>query len=214
METQRARREPEPRQRPQRKSWTSNRRTKGQRAGSSTGPRGYGRLGEALRGLLDSAGVSGVTATAATSGWSGVPSRSSSPALDVSAPVFMYGVKATATDLCSRRLRSATGLAYSTGCGGQSADSCTTVGALGESRYPRSDTPVAKVLDCLLRMLDEKRRSKRLSFRMGVVSRLVFDTRVCTHALPYLSSAAGASPRKEAPTEQGRASPLPLRRLH
>ena len=67
-----------------------------------------------MRGLLDSAGLSGTTATAAHLGLVWGAEQVVLPALDVSAPVFKYGGKATATDLLHHVVyAAATGLAYS-----------------------------------------------------------------------------------------------------
>jgi hypothetical protein len=66
---------------------------------------GYGTGWGGVRGLLASAGLPGPVATAAHLGLL--------PALDVSAPVFKYGGKATATDLLHHTVyAAATGLAY------------------------------------------------------------------------------------------------------
>jgi hypothetical protein len=67
-----------------------------------------------VRGLLESAGLSGFTATAAHLGLVWGSEQVILPALNVSAPVFRYGGKATATDLLHHVVyASATGLAYS-----------------------------------------------------------------------------------------------------
>ena len=74
---------------------------------------GYGTGWGGVRGLLASAGLSGPAATAAHLGlvWGG--EQVVLPALDVSAPVFRYGGKATATDLLHHVVyATATGLAY------------------------------------------------------------------------------------------------------
>lgn len=75
---------------------------------------GYGTAWGGVRGLLASAGLSGPVATAAhlVLVWSA--EQVILPALDVSAPVFKYGGKATATDLLHHTVyATATGLAYS-----------------------------------------------------------------------------------------------------
>lgn len=75
---------------------------------------GYGTGWGAARGLLESAGLSGVTATAAHLALVWGSEQVILPALNVSAPVFKYGGKATATDLLHHTVYSAaTGLAYS-----------------------------------------------------------------------------------------------------
>ena len=75
---------------------------------------GYGAGWGAVQGLLDSAGLSGTTATAAHLGLVWGAEQVVLPALDVSAPVFKYGGKATATDLLHHVVyAAATGLAYS-----------------------------------------------------------------------------------------------------
>src|SRR5918995_16105 len=75
---------------------------------------GYGTAWGGVRGLLDSAGLSGVTATAAHLGLVWCSQQVILPMLNVSAPVFKYGGKATATDLLHHVVyASATGLTYS-----------------------------------------------------------------------------------------------------
>lgn len=75
---------------------------------------GYGTGWGAVRGLLASAGLSGPTATAAHLGMVWGAEQVVLPALNVSAPVFKYGGKATATDLLHHAVyATATGLAYS-----------------------------------------------------------------------------------------------------
>jgi hypothetical protein len=75
---------------------------------------GYGTAWGAARGLLASAGLSGPVATAAHLGLVWGAEQVVLPALDVSAPVFKYGSKATATDLLHHVVyATATGLAYS-----------------------------------------------------------------------------------------------------
>jgi hypothetical protein len=75
---------------------------------------GYGTGWGAVRGLLASAGLSGPVATAAHLGLVWGAEQIVLPALDVSAPVFKYGSKATATDLLHHVVyATATGLAYS-----------------------------------------------------------------------------------------------------
>lgn len=74
---------------------------------------GYGTGWGGVRGLLDSAGLSGPAATVAhlTLVWGG--EQVILPALNVSAPVFKYGGKAVATDLLHHVVyAAATGLAY------------------------------------------------------------------------------------------------------
>lgn len=74
---------------------------------------GYGTGWGGVRGLLDSAGLSGPAATAAHLAlvWGG--EQVILPALKVSAPVFKYGGKAVATDLLHHVVyATATGLAY------------------------------------------------------------------------------------------------------
>lgn len=75
---------------------------------------GYGTGWGSVRGLLASAGLSGPVATAAHLGLVWGAEQVVLPALDVSAPVFKYGSKATATDLLHHTVyAAATGLAYS-----------------------------------------------------------------------------------------------------
>ncbi|MBA2616893.1 MAG: hypothetical protein H0U91_01820 [Rubrobacter sp.] len=75
---------------------------------------GYGTGWGGVRGLLESAGLSGTTATAAHLGLVWGSEQVVLPALGVSAPVFKYGGKATATDLLHHAVyATATGLAYS-----------------------------------------------------------------------------------------------------
>jgi hypothetical protein len=75
---------------------------------------GYGTGWGAVRGLLASDGLSGPVATAAHLGLVWGAEQVVLPALDVSAPVFKYGGKATATDLLHHAVyATATGLAYS-----------------------------------------------------------------------------------------------------
>jgi hypothetical protein len=75
---------------------------------------GYGTGWGAVRGLLASAGLSGPVATAAHLGLVWGAEQIVLPALDVSAPVFKYGSKATATDLLHHVVyATATGLTYS-----------------------------------------------------------------------------------------------------
>ena len=75
---------------------------------------GYGTAFGSVRGLLASAGLSGFPATAAHFGLVWGSEQVVLPALNVSAPVFKYGGKATATDLLHHAVYSAaTGLAYS-----------------------------------------------------------------------------------------------------
>ena len=75
---------------------------------------GYGTGWGSVRGLLDSAGLSGPAATLAHLGLVWGSEQVILPALNVSAPVFRYGGKATATDLLHHTVYSAaTGLAYS-----------------------------------------------------------------------------------------------------
>src|ERR671921_1891782 len=74
---------------------------------------GYGTGWGGVRGLLASAGLSGPLATAAHLGLVWGAEQVVLPALDVSAPVFKYGGKATATDLLHHTVyATATGLAY------------------------------------------------------------------------------------------------------
>jgi len=75
---------------------------------------GYGTGWGGVRGLLASTGLPGPLATAVHLGlvWGG--EQVILPALNVSAPVFKYGGKATATDLLHHVVyATATGLAYS-----------------------------------------------------------------------------------------------------
>jgi hypothetical protein len=75
---------------------------------------GYGTAWGGVRGLLDSAGLSGPTATAAHLALVWGSEQVVLPALGVSAPVFKYGSKATATDLFHHVVyATATGFAYS-----------------------------------------------------------------------------------------------------
>ncbi len=75
---------------------------------------GYGTGWGSVRGLLDSAGVSGPTATVVHLALVWGSEQVVLPALNVSAPVFKYGGKATATDLLHHTVyATATGLAYS-----------------------------------------------------------------------------------------------------
>ena len=75
---------------------------------------GYGTAWGGVRGLLASAGLSGVTGTAAHLALVWGAEQVVLPTLDVSAPVFKYGGKATATDLLHHVVyATATGLAYS-----------------------------------------------------------------------------------------------------
>ena len=75
---------------------------------------GYGTGWGAVRGLLESAGVSGISATAAHLVLVWGSEQVILPALNVSAPVFKYGGKAIATDLLHHTVyATATGLAYS-----------------------------------------------------------------------------------------------------
>lgn len=74
---------------------------------------GYGTGWGSVRGLLDSAGLPGPIATAAHLGLVWGAEQVVLPALNVSAPVFKYGGKATATDLLHHTVyATATGLAY------------------------------------------------------------------------------------------------------
>jgi hypothetical protein len=74
---------------------------------------GYGTGWGAVRRLLASAGLSGPAATAAHLGLVWGAEQVVLPTLDVSAPVFKYGGKATATDLLHHVVyATATGLAY------------------------------------------------------------------------------------------------------
>jgi hypothetical protein len=75
---------------------------------------GYGTGWGGVRGLLASTGLPGPLATAAHLGLVWGAEQVVLPALDVSAPVFKYGGKATATDLLHHVVyATATGLAYS-----------------------------------------------------------------------------------------------------
>ncbi len=75
---------------------------------------GYGTAWGTVRGLLASAGLSGFTATAAHLGLVWGSEQVILPALNISAPVFKSGAKATATDLLHHTVyATATGLAYS-----------------------------------------------------------------------------------------------------
>ena len=75
---------------------------------------GYGTGLGALRGVLDSVGLSGPAATAAHFGLVWGSEQVILPALNVSAPVFKYGGKATATDFLHHAVyATATGIAYS-----------------------------------------------------------------------------------------------------
>jgi hypothetical protein len=74
---------------------------------------GYGTAWGSVRGLLASAGLRGPAATAAHLGLVWGSEQVVLPALNVSAPVFKYGGKATATDLLHHTVyATATGLAY------------------------------------------------------------------------------------------------------
>ena len=74
---------------------------------------GYGTGWGTARGLLDSVGLSGLTGTAAHLALVWGAEQVVLPALNVSAPVFRYGGKATATDLLHHTVyATATGLAY------------------------------------------------------------------------------------------------------
>lgn len=75
---------------------------------------GYGAGWGSVRGLLASAGLSGPAATVAHLALVWGSEQVILPALNVSAPVFKYGSKATATDLLHHAVyATATGLAYS-----------------------------------------------------------------------------------------------------
>ena len=75
---------------------------------------GYGTGWGGVRGLLATTGLPGPLATAAHLGLVWGAEQVVLPALDVSAPVFKYGGKATATDLLHHVVyATATGLAYS-----------------------------------------------------------------------------------------------------
>ncbi len=74
---------------------------------------GYGTGWGSVRGLLASAGLSGPAATVAHLALVWGSEQVVLPALNVSAPVFKYGGKATATDLLHHTVyATATGLAY------------------------------------------------------------------------------------------------------
>ena len=74
---------------------------------------GYGTAWGGVRGFLSSAGLSGPMATAAHLALVWGSEQVVLPTLDVSAPVFKYGSKATATDLLHHVVyATATGLAY------------------------------------------------------------------------------------------------------
>ena len=74
---------------------------------------GYGTGWGGVRGLLASTGIPGPVATLAHLGLVWGSEQVVLPALDVSAPVFKYGGKATATDLLHHTVyATATGLAY------------------------------------------------------------------------------------------------------
>ena len=74
---------------------------------------GYGTGWGGVRGLLASTGLPGPVATLAHLGLVWGAEQVVLPALNVSAPVFKYGGKATATDLLHHTVYStATGLAY------------------------------------------------------------------------------------------------------
>ena len=82
---------------------------------------GYGTGWGGVRGLLASTGLPGPLATAAHLGLVWGAEQVVLPALDVSAPVFKYGGKATATNLLHHVVyATATGLAYSYLDGSQS----------------------------------------------------------------------------------------------
>jgi hypothetical protein len=75
---------------------------------------GYGTAWGGVRGLLGSVGLSGFPATAAHFALVWGSEQVVLPALDVSAPVFKYGGKATATDFLHHAVyATATGIAYS-----------------------------------------------------------------------------------------------------
>lgn len=75
---------------------------------------GYGTGWGGVRGLLASAGLSGPAATVVHLALIWGSEQVILPALNVSAPVFKYGGKATATDLLHHTVyATATGLAYS-----------------------------------------------------------------------------------------------------
>jgi hypothetical protein len=72
------------------------------------------RAGEAYGGLLESAGLSGTAATVAHLALVWGSEQVILPSLNVSAPAFKYGGKATATDLWRHGVCvTATGVAYS-----------------------------------------------------------------------------------------------------
>lgn len=74
---------------------------------------GYGTAWGGARGILASTGLSGPVATAAHLGLVWGSEQIILPALNISAPVFKYGGKATATDLLHHTVyAAATGLAY------------------------------------------------------------------------------------------------------
>lgn len=74
----------------------------------------YGTGWGGVRGLLASTGLSGLPATVAHLGLVWGAERAVLPALNVSAPVFKYGSKATATDLLHHAVYAVgTGIAYS-----------------------------------------------------------------------------------------------------
>jgi hypothetical protein len=74
---------------------------------------GYGIGWGSVRGLLASAGLTGPAATVTHLGLLWGSEQLVLPALNVSAPVFKYGGKATATDLLHHTVyAAATGLAY------------------------------------------------------------------------------------------------------
>lgn len=78
------------------------------------GPLGLRHWLGSVRGLLDSAGLSGPAATLAHLALVWGSEQVILPALNVSAPVFRYGRKATATDLLHHTVyAAATGIAYS-----------------------------------------------------------------------------------------------------
>lgn len=67
-----------------------------------------------MRGLLESAGLSGLAGTTAHLGLVSGSEQIILPALNVSAPVFKYGGKSAATDLLHHTVyAAATGIAYS-----------------------------------------------------------------------------------------------------
>ena len=74
---------------------------------------GYGTAWGGARGILASAGLPGPVATAAHLGLVWGSEQIILPALNISAPVFKYGGKATATDLLHHTVyATATSLAY------------------------------------------------------------------------------------------------------